>query len=180
MQTLVLEELVAGWEPLPGVVQSSCVVQQQLWGMCVTVLHIRPPAPSPHFHSEWGGEESLARCGRLYQFQIVYRIIFSDSTRRRGPEMNLRRGTASPRSLECSITLKRQRRRLSESFRPNQFCNLRDCRWLMGRSPVWVKTYCFLYLGGLWIISVNSQSCHREGVKTGAKCRQSPGWRWKK
>lgn len=135
MKTLVLEGLVAWWEPLPRVVQSSCVVRRQLWGICVTVLRIRP-----HFRTQWEGEESLARCGRLYQFQIVYRNIFSDSTRRRWPKMNLWR-----RNGVASIALKQQR--LSESFCPNQFCNLRNCRWLIERSPVRAKTHCCPFFG---------------------------------
>lgn len=56
----------------------------------VSLCCVPPPSATP-FYTQWVGEESLARCGRLYQFQIVYRIILSDSTRRRGPKMNLRR-----------------------------------------------------------------------------------------
>lgn len=100
LQTLVLEALVAGREPLPR----DCTVELRCAAAVRNVCHCAAcpaplpfphrssPAPtSPYIHSERGEDESLARCGRLYQFQIVYRIIFSDSTHRRGPEMNLRR-----------------------------------------------------------------------------------------
>lgn len=170
---------------------SGCTVELRCAAAAVrNVCHCAAypaPLPLPHIHSEWGEEESLARCGRLYQFQIVYRIIFSDSTHRRGPKMNLRRERRRPHSLESSITLKRRRRRrwLSKSFRSNQFCNLRDRRWLMERSPVWVKTYCFLYSGrgggvcGVWITSVRDQYWISVLVaKAGTKCRQCPGCRW--
>lgn len=135
---------------MPQVVQWSCNLGWQLWGFCVAVLFTAVfPLPSPVCEAySVISKEVIAACGGLYQgvvkvnFQIVYKIILSDSRHCQRPSINPS-GEESIAALSWAQASLLNQQRPTESIYTNQFCILLSCTQLIKTSRVWFKIYCF-------------------------------------